>query len=205
MSNVITYSEKEKDTLEKFITDKIGKFDKVFHEDDSEYVHTDIAVIPPDEEMPYYKLVTMGMGARSMNSPKKCADRIELMMFLSPDWNLETDSMEWMWPIELLRKLSKVPFSANTYFGNGHTLNNGGPICDYTDYSAMLFLRGISKGEFLPPLKFSLLKKAEFLVVYPVYAEEYAQKVDNAYDLLPIIDDEDLPVTKVNRENYGLI
>lgn len=204
MTSVIVYSEKERNDLEKFIEEKIGHIEKVFHEKYSEYVHTDIAVISPDEETPYYKLVTMGMGARTMNAPKKCNDRIELLMFLEADWNLETDGMEGLWPIELLRKLSKIPFSANTYFGDGHSLNNRGPICDYTDYSAMIFLKGISKSEFLPPVKFSFFKKAEFLVVYPIYAEEYEKKTNDVYDLLDVIKDEDFPLTKINRKNYGV-
>ena len=57
-----SYTEKEMDKISAYIEQQYGEFETVGHEVVSPDIHCDIAIIPPTEEQPYYKLVTMGAG-----------------------------------------------------------------------------------------------------------------------------------------------
>ena len=56
------YSEQELDEYEAFIQKNFGQYDKVMHEIVSPDLHLEIIMVPPTDENPFYKMVTMGMG-----------------------------------------------------------------------------------------------------------------------------------------------
>ena len=95
------YTEKEMDKVSAYIEQQYGEYENVMHEIVSPDIHCDIVVIPPTEEQPYYKLVTLGAGAYKMNIPKKLksavCDRAEYVIFLPNNWNMESDKEEDYW------------------------------------------------------------------------------------------------------------
>lgn len=110
------YTKEEMDAVEQYIQRTFGEFGHVFHELVSSDIHVDICVIPPSGKRNYYTLVTMGMGAHSMNVPDELAEyhleRAELAVSLPPDWKLDEESMkneQWYWPIGLLKALARLP------------------------------------------------------------------------------------------------
>ena len=48
---------------ESYIEEQFGPYTEVFHELVSPDIHLDIIIVPPTDKNPYYKLITMGMGA----------------------------------------------------------------------------------------------------------------------------------------------
>lgn len=86
------YSSREVNKIEAYIQKQYGDFPTVIHEIFSPDIHVDIALIPPSDEQPYYKLVTMGAGAYKMNVPrefgKRKLERAEYVIFLPKEWNV---------------------------------------------------------------------------------------------------------------------
>ncbi len=204
------YSNAESKKIEEFLCENFGKI-KTFFGDLSDESGLKIAVSEPTDDMPYYKVFSVGMGANAMNVPKQyqkiAPDRIELGFYLDKSWDVEkmATQMEFGWPIEILKKLSKYPFKTNSWLAHEHTLNNQNPLCDYVDYTAMLLLSAISSKDFIPKCSIGIGKKVGFVIIYPIFKEEYEFKVKNSsLDLINIIDDVDFPVVKQTRENYGI-
>ncbi len=90
----------------------VGKV-SVLHEAKSEIVHVDVYRVPPDEDRPFYTLVTSGMAQLPMHPPvgaEKCT-HAELVMFLPPDWPMDsvtTDDSAY-WPVAILQLLARYP------------------------------------------------------------------------------------------------
>ena len=82
------------DYFSQFITENIGEVETVIHSTDpNEKLHVDIYVVPPDDELPYWKLITVGMSLykqKQLKSIKEAfpnlPDRSELVMLLEPEW-----------------------------------------------------------------------------------------------------------------------
>ncbi len=99
----------------------------VMHEKESEVVHSDIYVIKPAEDRPYYILLSSGLSALPMNVPAggSYPAYAEVMMLLPPTWDMEYEHFEDennYWPIRVLKQLSKYPHLNNTWLGWGHTV-----------------------------------------------------------------------------------
>lgn len=91
------------------------------------FYQVEILVFGPSETLPYYRYVTQGMSDYPMNKlapmsalPNKSTqmpDRIELMLYSrqGPDENNGASSRyKIKWQFNLLRKLARVPFLANS-------------------------------------------------------------------------------------------
>ena len=65
------YDEKDLNELDEYISKAFGNFENVFHEIISPDIHLDVCFIPPTNEEPFFKLVTMGAGAYEMDIPDK--------------------------------------------------------------------------------------------------------------------------------------
>ncbi len=118
------YDQEDRETVEDHIQQYFGQFDWVMHETvPGDYIHLDICVIPPREEHDYYTLITVGMGARTMDGPEE--ERAELLLNLPPDWHLEEETWgdeRWSWPIGVLKALARYPMLHDTWLGWGHTV-----------------------------------------------------------------------------------
>lgn len=201
------YDKADMDTIEAHIETHFGKFDWIMHETvPGEYVHLDICVIPPREDHNYYTLVTMGMGAYTMNAPEKDEARAELLINLPPDWNLDEDAWEdehWFWPVGILKALARYPMLHNTWLGWGHTVY--GSEDSHADNTKLCGVVLLSPGVFGDPASVCTLPNGEpvnFYQVIPLYREEIEFKREHDVDrLLEKFPDELLEVIDPARPN----
>ena len=206
------YTEKEMEKVSAYIKKQYGEFDIVAHEMVSPDIHCDIVIVPPTEEQPYYKLVTMGAGAYKMNIPKglksDVCDRAEYVVFLPADWNLKSDKEEDYWPIRMLKTVARLPVRADDWLYYSHTVNlteDRSPVAENTKFNSCVLL--VSKGikEYVKPLKLGWGKKVAFYQLYPLYQEELDYKLEHSFlDLMDKVDDEELnnQVINIHRKNF---
>lgn len=208
------YTEKEMDKVSAYIEQQYGKSDLVGHEMVSPDIHCDIVIVPPTDEQPYYKLVTMGAGAYKMNIPaelkSKVCDRAEYVIFLPKDWNLESSKEEDYWPIRMLKTIARLPVRSEDWLCYSHTVNltdDGSSLAENTQFNSCVLLPSIgSDNQIVEPLKLSLFgKKVAFYQLYPLYQEEMDYKLEHSFDeLIDKIDGEDIEnlVINIHRKNY---
>lgn len=120
------YSEKELEEVDSYIAKAFGKFENVFHEIVSPDIHLDVCFVPPTDDEPFYKLVTMGAGAYEMKIPEKWKEwhieRAEYVIYVPKDWNLSSDKPDDYWPIKVLKDTARLPIWCDTWLSFGHTL-----------------------------------------------------------------------------------
>lgn len=208
------YTEKEIEQVSAYIEQQYGKFEIVGHEMVSPDIHCDIVIVPPTDELPFYKLVTMGAGAYKMNLPKELkseiCDRAEYVVFLPKDWNLESDKEEDYWPVRMLKTIARLPVRADDWLCYSHTVNltdDGTPVAENTKFNSCLLIESRGKDNLnVKPLKLGLFgKKVAFYQLYPLYQEELEYKLEHSFDeLMDKIDNEELSdfVINIHRKNY---
>lgn len=205
------YSEKELDEYESFIQENFGAFDEVLHEIVSPDIHLDIIMVPPTPEDDYYKLITMGMGAYSMNVPENLKEQelehAELVLYLPKDWNLKSADEKDYWPVRYLKILGRLPLECNTWLGYGHTVHGDEkhePFAENTKLNTILLVNACNLLYENLDLRLSSGKKINFYQMFPLYQEELEYKMEHSLgELLDLFSDEDiLPVLNINRKNY---
>lgn len=159
----VYYTPEQMDQVLEFINQSFGNGEEglVGHEIESEYVHTDVAVVTTDEGCRCF--ATFGMGAREMNSPIVDLARAELMMFASPD--MELTDQEALAVASELQWLSKIPFRNDTWLGPGHTVPASDHFCKTFGFDAFVL-------DVIAAKDFEELGKILFLVAIPIYEEE---------------------------------
>ena len=207
------YTKKEQEQYESYITQQYGPFTEVLHEIVSPDIHLDIILIPPTEKNPYYKLITMGMGAYKMNVPPHLAqnelERAELVLYLPPTWNIHSDKDEHFWPIRQLKTLGRLPINGNTWLGFGHTVSTdaeNSPFAANTKFCSMMLVMATNQNQQVLDLRIDGLGKINMYQLFPLYKEELEYKQDaGAQSLLALFSNEDLlPVLNNSRRNYGI-
>lgn len=154
----------------------------VMHEKVSRTVHSDIYLIPADENRPFTLLLTGGMSALPMNVPDdyECPRFIEAMMIMPPDWDFENPSdvaNPKNWPFSFLRELTKFPHEHNTWFGCGHTysFDDNRELGLAIGFNAVLFQCSCGF-----PAEFTHIvdndRVIEILTLIPIYNEELEYK-----------------------------
>lgn len=204
--NPEVYSEKEMRAVEKHIEKYYGKFGEVFHELVSPDIHVDICIIPPAKKRDYYILTTMGMGAHKMNVPEELKneklDRAELMIALPPDWKISDPEECNYWPIRLLKNIARLPVSAGTWVGWGHTVDNQEPYAENTSLCGALLIDpevGRPEGNVLT---LPGGEDVNFYQIIPLYREEMDYKLNNgAGALLEIMENTVSYVIEIDRPN----
>ena len=207
------YTEKQLDKIESFIEKNYGVYDEVCHEIVSPDVHLDIVIVPPTDEQPYYKLITMGAGAYKMNVPnelkKHKLERAEYIIFLPKEWDIKSDKEKYYWPIRQLKSIARLPIFSNSWLAFGHTVTaneESSPVAENTKITSILLLNSIGKNnQVVEPLKLNLFEKVNFYQLYPLYQEELEYKLEHSVeDLFNKIAEEDLDfIVNINRKNYG--
>lgn len=213
-SPIYAYSQKELKKIDAFIENEYGPFSEVIHEIYSPDIHLDIAVVPPTDEQPYYKLVTMGAGAYKMNVPEELKkyklERAEYVIFLPKEWDIKSDKEEYYWAIHYLKSLARLPIDSNSWLGFGHTVsanNDSSPVAANTKFNSfVLFNSYVRNKPKIQPMKLNLFEKINFYQLYPLYQEELEFKMENSLeDLVNKIDEKDLSfIVNINRKNYCL-
>lgn len=197
------YTDKQRKTVEEHIEKYFGEIRNVFSEKSPEYIGLNINVIPPNRKNPYYTLVTSGMGAHIMNIPEELKkshhERAELVLCLPPDWDLDSDKLEYYWPLKLLSLLSRLPIEEDAWLGWGHTVDYGTGFADNTEFcSAMIIFSMFGKDSCECSLSDD--EKVWFYQILPLYREELDFKHENgASALIGKFTDEQLTVADIER------
>lgn len=209
--DMFLYTEKEIDEYECYIQENFGEYKEVLHEIISPDIHLDIIVVPPTDEDPYYKLITMGVGAYAMNIPENLRgeelEHMELVLYLPKTWDIKSSDEKDYWPIRYLKILGRLPINMDTWLGFGHTIHGNEdmtPFAENTELNSFVLLTACNLMYERLDLTLSSGKKINFYQMFPLYQEELDYKLENGLDaLLDLFDDEDiLPVLNIKRHNY---
>lgn len=197
------YTAEQVKIVEEHIEKYFGEIRNVFSEKNSEYIKLNINVIPPSRKNPYYTLVTSGMGAHFMKVPSELKDkhleRAELVLCLSPDWDLNSEELEYYWPLKLLSLLSRLPIEENSWLGWGHTVNYGSPFADNTEFCGAMIIYSMFGKESVE-CKLSDDEKIWFYQVLPLYRNEMNFKHKyGASALIRKFTDKQLTVADIER------
>lgn len=120
------YPPAERGAVEAYIQRALGTPERVYYDATQSAHPVDVAVIPPTQQENFFRLVTIGMGARRMEVPPELRETnqafAELVVFLPPDWNPDSGDP---WPFQWLRRAAETPWlHAGTVFS--------GRVGDYT-------------------------------------------------------------------------
>jgi hypothetical protein len=169
----------------------IGKIKTVFHEMLSGIVHVDLLIVAPTEYRSFYTVVTCGMSALPMGTPKGAGARFaELMLCLPQDWPMSQEA--WTadettyWPMRWMKDLACNVHEFKTWYGIGHTIPNGDPP---EPFSPKTRLSGWLIGNpHFAPQEFMQLevgqKSIAFYAMAPLYKEEMDFKLSKGYPAL---------------------
>ncbi len=196
--------------MEKIINKNFGKHKRIFHDNNSEGIFLDIYVIAPNKKRNYYTLVTSGLGAYPMNinenlENKEKYNRAELVLFLPERWNIEDESNENFWPLNLLKYTAKIPLDNYTWIGSGHTIMHHSYIAPKTKLNSVILLNTLNKDDEIIVDKLPSGKHINFYTVVPLYQEECDFKINNGIDpLMNLFDKANItypPIINLKRKN----
>ena len=209
--NSLLYTEQEMEEYESYIEKNFGKIEVIIHELVSPDIHIDIIVIAPTKEDNYYKLITMGMGAYKMNIPRQLKDyelsRAELVLYLPPTWDINSNKEEDYWPIRYLKTLARLPLQSNSWLGTGHTISSdeqNSSFASNTKLCSILLLNATNLKDEELELTLKTRKTINFYQLFPLYLEEMQYKFDfGTTKLLDLFSEKDLfPIVNRERKNY---
>ena len=166
-----TYTPEQLSEIQTYIATNLGsnKTDYIAHELESKYVHSDILIVDNQTDLKVF--ASIGMGAKEMNSPIESFQNIELMGFASE--KLDIKSEESLIIAGELTRLTKFPFSENTWFGPGHTVNASEEFKNAFGYQYFLFTySGFS-------VEVSDIGNINYLTLIPLYENERNYIVEN--------------------------
>ena len=182
MKNPTYYTEEQMDEVLEFIQKCFGNGEEclVGHEIESEYVHTDVAVVTTDEGCRCF--ATFGMGAREMASPIPHLARAELVMFATEE--MKVTGEEALVIASELQGMSKLPFENDTWLGPGHTVPASSRFCDTFGFDAFAL-------DVIAASNFQDLGKVLFLAAIPIYKGELkAMRKRNSLVVLEQLEEE---------------
>ena len=116
---------KEMETLTRHFDTYLRQSDsKVLHPADME-PHIDALVYEPNDDYPFWKLVTVGASDFKMNAPQGAiGNRNEYIMFIDKDENLNDPEIV-NWYFGRLMALALFPINENCFMTYGHSLDFG--------------------------------------------------------------------------------
>lgn len=181
------YTENERIEIIKFIEENFGRIEKIYQDVGYDDLYLDVAQINPTKEKPYYTLITLGMGEHKMynQNNENFSSFAELMISLSPDWNLDDENYTWV--IDELMHLAYIPFTFYFSYEWGHLENNFEPFSSNTKLSAVSILYPEMKKENSGLLKLEN-RNLQFYQIVPLYDEEYTFALKNGMKNLLLLD-----------------
>lgn len=198
-----SFSPYELQTVEDHIIEHFGSISRTIPVKESENLDLRIYVIEPTKERDFYTLVTCGMGAYKMELPDDFKDtdldRIELLMYLSPAWNMDLalskptglitggtvtpifGSMydEWNYPVKVLKNLAQAPVNNDSYFVMGNIMDDEEPLSPSTNDTGGILISPAYISEEGCVCTLPDGEKVIFLQVMPIQTYE----IDRAADL----------------------
>lgn len=197
-----SFSPYELQTVEDHIIEHFGSISRTIPVKESENLDLRIYVIEPTKERDFYTLVTCGMGAYKMELPDDFKDtdldRIELLMYLSPDWNMDlalskptgliTDGTvtpifgsmydEWNYPVKILKNLAQAPVNNDSYFVMGNIMDDEEPLSPSTNDTGGILISPAYISEEGCVCTLPDGEKVRFLQVMPIQTYEIDRAVD---------------------------
>jgi hypothetical protein len=178
------------EAIDSHIENHIGPVGKVFHEIRSNQVHIDIHIVNPAPERPYYTLITSGMSDLPMNAPpgREACRHAELMLCLPPTWALAEEDLKVeanYWPLRQLKMMARFPHVYDTWFWEGHTIQNGNPPEPFAANTAMNFtmlVRPMTVSTAFWQLPVNETKTIHFFALLPLYLDEAELKLKKGYN-----------------------
>ena len=170
-----------------------------------------LVLISPTEELPFYKIVTLGAGAYNMEVPFEFEDainnRAEYVIYLPQDWNIDSRQIEDVWPLETLSIIALYPSELKDVLAVGHTilLNEDESLIEGSkSFNSCLLLESKDKeGKNIMPVPLKTPgREVAFIQLYPLYPEElnfllqgnpYTKLLDKIGDQLDYVVNEDRP------------
>lgn len=198
-----SFSPYELQTVEDHIIEHFGSISRTIPVKESENLDLRIYVIEPTKERDFYTIVTCGMGAYKMELPDDFKDtdidRIELLMYLSPAWNMDLalskptglitggtvtpifGSMydEWNYPVKILKNLAQAPVNNDSYFVMGNIMDDGEPLSPSTNDTGGILISPAYISEEGCVCTLPDGEKVRFLQIMPIQTYE----IDRAADL----------------------
>ena len=141
-----------------------------------------IDLIAPTKQRPFYTLATIGLGVRRQYAPNSMEqldlERVELVLFLPPDWKLDEDHINdqyWGWPVRVLFALiseaqeNEFPFMVGGLIDISDLLN-------VPDYSTVMLFTADSEPNYIEAgadsCFFANAERVNFLAVVPLSKRE---------------------------------
>lgn len=198
-----SFSPYELQTVEDHIIEHFGSISRTIPVKESENLNLRIYVIEPTKEKDFYTIVTCGMGVYKMELPDDFKDtdldRIELLMYLSPAWNMDLalskptglitggtvtpifGSMydEWNYPVKILKNLAQAPVNNDSYFVMGNIMDDEEPLSPSTNDTGDILISPAYISEEGCVCTLPDGEKVRFLQVMPIQTYE----IDRAADL----------------------
>ena len=146
-----------------------------------------------------------------MNIPKELKDyelsRAELILYLPPTWDINSNKEEDYWPIRYLKTLARLPLQSNSWLGTGHTISSdkkNSPFASNTKFCSILLLNATNLKDEELELTLKTRKTINFYQLFPLYLEEMQYKFDfGTTKLLGLFSEKDLfPIVNIERKNY---
>ena len=149
--------------------------------DDIDLIRLDLEV-----RFPVTVVMTYGLSNYNMNVPEKWSGRNhnELYFCLPSywDWNRLNDE-KFAWPFTWLQKLVKHVVDNETWYGPGHTFENGNPpqhLSSTMHSDHLILVDPILLEDYLLPLE-TPEKTVHFLGVTPIFENEFDFKMAKGY------------------------
>ncbi|MBR5513298.1 MAG: suppressor of fused domain protein [Ruminococcus sp.] len=139
---VYTYEQLQK--IEDHIEKHFGQIENYLQESDTDDIKLNIYALPPTVNNRCLTLVTAGMGALEMKVPDELEDnklsRCELVMTLPPDWDIHGEELENVWPLHLLKLISRLPIKEKSWLGPYHTIDYGTCFASNTEFTSIMIM-----------------------------------------------------------------
>lgn len=192
---VNVYSDQERENFELFLAQKFGPVKRVFRGVNSPDMLVDLYLFEAETPDPILRLITCGMGGRTMEPPENVEnispDRIELMIDLPADWPLDAVSLnddQFNWPFRLLRKMIHYPWDPGAWFRLGHAVQWDEPLAQNTELSGVLLASPAVEDYGKCEVSVAPGKEVHLYQMVPLYPEELAYRrehgVRKLYNLL---------------------
>ena len=207
-----TYLPEEKEAITHYIEQQYGKPDTIHHIFNNSQIQLDIAIIRPTEDIPYFKLVSIGAGTYKMEIPEELNfsvnDRAEYVIYLPMDWNSNSDTNLDSWVNKTLGLATIFPPLANDWTGVGHTMlynEDWSPVSDTIKFNSYILLESKGKdGQIVEPVRLGNSDKTvAFHQVFPLYPEELNYTMEHStQELLDLFGPDMDYAIDINRKNY---
>lgn len=182
---IYTYEQLQK--LEDHIEKYFGGIRNYLQETETDDIRLNIYSLPPDINNRCLTLVTAGMGAVEMQLPenvnRKDITRCELILSLSPDWNIQGEELEDCWPLHLLKLLSRLPIREKSWLGCYHTVDYGTTFASNVGFTSVMIMPA-SDDEKACVCELPDGETVNFYRVFPLYKSELDFKCLNGSDAL---------------------